>query len=238
MSPGFLSDERAIAAIIVAIPLVILAIVFVRPIDYTMSLIVFGAALVLFLFACLLDTADELQEVTDVADAPLIEVKTEIKEKTGQEAPRSHQDEHAEAHVPEVVKPTAEPSKLPIETIEGIGPVYGKLLRKAGYSTVADIIGVVAEQIAEICDVNIAQAERWIAMSRFAWLDKISEEDAEAIVFATGITDLGTLAEADAVEMQRKIDHALKSGHVRVPAGYAFTLEKIKNWISTAKKHA
>jgi predicted flap endonuclease-1-like 5' DNA nuclease len=203
-----------------------------------MSLIVFGAALALFLFACLLDTADDFQEVTEVADVPLAEVRPEVKKKTRQEAPLSREDEHAEVHVPEVVKPTAEPSKLPIETIEGIGPAYGKLLRKAGYSSVADIIAVVAEQIAEICDVNITQAERWIAMSRFAWLDNISEEDAEAIVFAAGITDLGTLAEADAVEIQRKIDHALKSGHVRVPAGYTFALEKIKNWISTAKKYA
>jgi predicted flap endonuclease-1-like 5' DNA nuclease len=238
MSPGFLSDRRAVAAIIVAIPLVIIAIVFVRPIDYTMSLIVFGAALILLLFACLLDTADEFQEAP-AATAPLsVEVKPQVKEKKKPKASRSRDDEHAEVHVPEVVKPTAEPSKLPIETIEGIGPVYGELLRKAGYPTVADMIAVDAEKVADICDVNTTQAERWIAMSRFAWLDEISEEDAEAIVFATDITDLETLASADAAEIQRKIERALKSGDVRVPAGYTFTLEKIKNWISAAKKYA
>jgi hypothetical protein len=38
-------------------------------------------------------------------------------------------------------------------------------------------------------------------MSRFAWLDEVSEEDAEAIVFATGITDLKTLGKASAEDI-------------------------------------
>jgi predicted flap endonuclease-1-like 5' DNA nuclease len=238
MSPGFLSDKRAIVAIILAIPLVIIAIVFVRPIDYNMSLIVFGAALALFLFACLLDTADEFHEVPEVAAPPLAAVEQHAKKKTKSKAPPKQIDDHAEVHIPEVVKPGVEPNKLPVETIEGIGLVYGKLLRKAGFPTVADMVVVDAEKVAKICDVSITQAERWIAMSRFAWLDEISEEDVEAIVFATGITDLEILAGAHAEEIHKKIKAALESGGVRVPAGYTFTLEKIKSWIASAKKYA
>jgi len=238
MSPGFLSDKRAVAAIIIAIPLAIVAIVFVRPIDFNLSMVVFGVSLVLFLFACLLDTADEFQDTSAIVGTTKDEKKPEAKEKTKAKAAPRPADEHAEVYVPEVVKATVEPSKLPIETIEGIGPVYGKLLRDAGFPTVADMVAVDAERIAEICDVNVHQAEKWIAMSRFAWLDEISEEDAEAIVFATGITDLEALASANADDVFAKVKRALADGDVRVPSGYVITLEKVRTWIDAARKLA
>jgi hypothetical protein len=217
MSPGFLSDKRAVLALIIAIPLTLIALLVIRPIDYNISLVVFGASLVLYLFACLLDTADEFVDAEDEEKGPVLV------------------DDHAESYVPEVEKPAARLTKMPVETIEGIGPVYGKLLREAGYPTVADLLAVEPERVAEICDVNPEQAERWIAMSRFAWLDSVSEEDAEAIVFATDIADLEALANADADDILRKIRRALDEGDVRVPAGYEFDIAKIRLWIEEAR---
>ncbi|MBN2230512.1 MAG: DUF4332 domain-containing protein [Candidatus Thorarchaeota archaeon] len=225
MSPGFLSDKRSVVAIIIAIPLAIISYVFVRPIDYTVSLMVFGVALVLFLFACLLDTADEFRSVQKSTPKPLVK---------GTPRP-TVVEEHEEEYVPAVERPAAAPSDLPVETIEGIGPVYGKLLREAGVETVADMLAVDSEKIAEICDVNVDQAERWLAMSRFAWLDAISEEDAEAIVFAGKIAELEELAAANADELYRKIQSAINEGDVRVPAGYTFSVVKIQKWIDEAK---
>lgn len=100
----------------------------------------------------------------------------------------------------------------------------------------ADLIVADTEKVAKVCDVNKEQAERWIAMSRFAWLDEVSEEDAEAIVFATGITDLKTLARASAEDIYDKIQVSLDEGDVRVPAGYKFSTEKIQTWIDAAKR--
>lgn len=145
-----MSDRRAVVALIIAIPLVLVAILVVRLYDYNLSLIIFGAALVLFLFTRLLDTADEFEEEPEVN--PTVE-------------PR---DEHEEMYVPEVEEPAARLSKMPVETIEGIGPVYGRLLRDAGYPTLADMLGAEVVRVAEICDVDTEQAERWIAMSRSA----------------------------------------------------------------------
>ena len=145
-------------------------------------------------------------------------------------------EKHVEEYVPEVEEPAVAISDLPIETIEGIGEIYGKLLRDAGIITVADLNSANATKVAEICDVNTEQAERWIAMSHFAWLDEISEEDAEAIVFATGMTTLKELSGADASDVLAKIEKSVKIGKVRVPEGYEFTLEKVKAWISAAKK--
>jgi len=137
--------------------------------------------------------------------------------------------------VPAVEKPAAPLSDLPIESIEGIGSVYGKELRAAGIPTVAEMIVADAEEVAKICDVNVEQAERWIAMSRFSWLDTVSEEDAEAIVFATGMDNLKSLSEASAEGLYQKITAALAEGDVRVPAGYKFSVEQIQKWIDEAK---
>jgi len=93
-----------------------------------------------------------------------------------------------------------------------------------------------ADKVVEVTDVNKEQAERWIAMSRFAWLDEVSEEDAEAIVFATGIKDLKTLANATAEDIYNKIMAALDEGDVRVPAGYKFSIAQIQTWIDAAKR--
>ena len=223
---GIFSDKRAVVAFIIAIPLAIIAYVFVKPIDYNLSLIVFGVALVLFLFGCLLDTADEFEK-------PVKPMRRPEEEKTPE--PAEPEEEHAELHVPAVEKPAAPLSDLPIETIEGIGSVYGKELRDAGIPTVAEMIVADSEEVAKICDVNVEQAERWIAMSRFSWLDTVSEEDAEAIVFATGMDDLKSLSEASAEGLYQKITDALAEGDVRVPAGYKFSVEQIQKWIDEAK---
>ncbi|MGY5879265.1 MAG: DUF4332 domain-containing protein [Candidatus Thorarchaeota archaeon] len=228
MSPGILSDKRAVVAFIIAIPLAIIAFVFVRPIDYNLSLIVFGGAIALFLFGCLLDTADEFEK----PEKPKAKPKEEKKPKPAESEPA---EEHAEMHVPAVEKPAAPLTDLPIESIEGIGPVYGAKLRDAGIPTVAEMLAADPENVAEVCDVGVEQAERWIAMSRFSWLDTISEEDAEAIVFATGMEDLKSLSEANADDLYKKITDALAEGDVRVPAGYKFSKEQIQGWIDEAK---
>lgn len=223
MSPGLLSDKRAVAAIIIGLILAVIAYVFIRPIDRTVSYVVYGVALILLVYACVMDISDEPGFGAEPKPKP------KVKEV-------SEPEEHAEEYVPEVEAPAAELTKLPIETIEGIGAVYGKELRAAGIVTVADLIEADAERVAKVTDVSNEHAERWIAMSRFAWLDEVSEEDAEAIVFATGITDLKTLAHANADDIYDKIQAALEEGDVRVPAGYRFTKEQIQTWIKAAKR--
>lgn len=222
-----LSDKRAVVAIIIGLILAVLAYVFIRPIDRTISYVVYAVALVFLVYACVMDIADDLEPRAKPTPKPRPAVK---------DVPEPER-EHAEEYTPEVEVPTAELADLPIETIEGIGEVYGKELRAAGISTVADLMKADANRVAETTDVNVEQAARWIAMSKFAWLHEISEEDAEAIVFATGITDLKTLANASARDIYSKIKNALDEGDVRVPAGYKFSIEQIQTWIDAAKRH-
>ncbi len=149
--------------------------------------------------------------------------------------PAKKADKHEEKHVPEVVQPKVELSQLPIETIEGIGETYGSMLRDAGIDSVQDLLGTRPERVAEICDVGSEVAGKWVAMGRFAWIDGISEEDAEAIVFATGITTLDDLAAADPEAILRKVKSALSSEEFRVPAGYTFDLKQVRGWVAAAK---
>ena len=144
----------------------------------------------------------------------------------------------SETYVPAVEEPRAHLSTLPIETIEGIGPKYGAMLRKKGIDTVAKLVGANAEDIDKICKVGLATANRWIAMSEFCWLDSISEEDAEAIVYAGGIMDLDELAEANPQELLDEIKNSVDLGHVLVPQGYEFTIEMVQSWIDEAKKQS
>lgn len=142
---------------------------------------------------------------------------------------------HEEAYVTEVEEPAAPVSQLPIETIEGIGSKFGKMLRDGGISTVAGLIVADPARIKELCGVTTRKAERWIAMSRFAWLDSVSEEDAEAIVLATSVRELKDLAKSDASDLLSRITKAVSEDKVEIPADYEFTLDKVKAWITEAK---
>ena len=122
MSPGFLSDKRAVVAIIIGAILAIVAYVFVRPIDRTISYVVFGVAAILFVYAWIMDVADEFEPAAKPKPKPKVKPVPEPEPA----------EEHAEEYVPDVEAPAAELSKLPIETIEGIGEVYGKELKAAG----------------------------------------------------------------------------------------------------------
>ncbi|MHA2002806.1 MAG: DUF4332 domain-containing protein [Candidatus Thorarchaeota archaeon] len=137
-------------------------------------------------------------------------------------------------YVPKVEEPEAKLQELPIETIEGIGSVYGGKLRKAGIATVEDLLTAGTIQVARICGVSQEIATRWQAMSRFCWLDGISEEDSEAIVHVD-IISYQDLANAEPDILLAKVIQAVADGTVEVPEGYVFTIDMVKTWIQAAK---
>lgn len=141
----------------------------------------------------------------------------------------------AEEYVPEVEVPEAKLVDLPIETIEGIGKTYGEKLRAAGISTVEDLLATGTIQVSNICSVSQEVAAKWQAMSRFCWLEGISEEDSEAIV-AVGITQYEELANSDPTELLSRVTNAVADGTVDVPEGYEFTYAMVEEWIASVKK--
>jgi predicted RecB family nuclease len=149
-------------------------------------------------------------------------------------AKTSKEEASTEEYVPKVEEPAAKLEELPIETIEGIGSVYGRKLRKAGIATVEDLLTAGTIQVARICDVSEEVACKWQAMSRFCWLDGISEEDSEAIV-QVGIKTYQDLINADPDNLLSLVNQAVADGIVDVPEGYEFTLDMVQTWIQAAK---
>jgi len=202
------------------------------------------SVLVVLIIVVLLGWGESLNEIVeDIMETVGPQVDEEPDEKKPKAKPKKKKaskpakrpDKHEEKHVPEVVQPKVELSQLPIETIEGIGETYGAMLRDEGIDSVQDLLGTRPERVAEICGVGSEIAGKWVAMGRFAWIDGISEEDAEAIVYATGIITLDDLAAADPEALLRKVKSALASEEFRVPAGYKFDLKKVRGWVDAAK---
>ncbi|MHA2040387.1 MAG: DUF4332 domain-containing protein [Candidatus Thorarchaeota archaeon] len=236
----FLEDVRFYGLVALSIILIAVAIV-VRTYDQTISLYVLAGSLVIIVFMSYLlygppATAPDSRKPRKKKEEAISKPKPE--EPKLKPAKAKQDEKHAEVHTPEVIQPKVSLTELPIETIEGIGEKYGALLRKKGIDSVDDLINADPVRIAEITDVATSVAKRWIAMSRFAWLDGVSEEDAEAIVFGTGIKTVKALARADPATMLEKIKAAVGTGDVRIPAGYEFTIEMAKTWVESARDAA
>jgi predicted flap endonuclease-1-like 5' DNA nuclease len=235
----FLEDVRFYGLVALSIILVAVAIV-VRAYDETISLYVLAGSIAIIAFMSYLlygppatapDSRKPRKKKTEDESKP----KPAEEPKPKPKPKPKPDDKHAERHTPEVVLPKVSLKELPIETIEGIGEKYGKMLRAKGIDSVDDLINADPVRIAEITDVGLSVSKRWIAMSRFAWLDDVSEEDAEAIVFATGIKTVKALARADPADLLDKIKKAVASGDVRIPAGYEFTIEMAEKWVESAR---
>jgi hypothetical protein len=210
MSSGIMSDKRIYAVIVIAI---LLPIVFVFWPGTDFERYILSAVIVVVLFALL------LLVYRDSSKQPKVVTKEDL----------------VETYVPGVEETDALLMELPVETIEGIGETYGTKLRAVGIENVQDLLESDAETIAKACDVSTSEAGQWIAMGRFAWLDGISEEDAEAIVLGTGITEVLDLSDEDPKDLYQRVMAAVEKGDVRIPAGYEFTIEKVRTWIEAAK---
>ena len=195
--------------------------------DTSISLVLGVLAVVLVYYALLTPAGKEARKRTTM--------KEEMKEKK-KPTQKKEAAPQVEEYVPEVEEPGANLRDLPIETIEGIGEIFGEKLRKTGIDSVQDLVNSTTDKVAEICDVEVTRARRWIAMGRFTRLDSVSEEDAEALVVAAGITELKSLADADAKDLLSKIQKAVDSGNVEVPSGYKFTLEMVEKWIHETRE--
>ncbi len=190
-------------------------------IDSNISVILGGLAIILVYYAL---SSPGRKEGTTPTEKPELLRRIQPEQVRDQE----------EQYTVKVEEPDAILQELPIETIEGIGHTYGFKLKSHGIHTVRDLVKSDPSKISEICDVDTERASRWISMGKFAGLESISEEDAEAIVIATTIDSIGKLANANANELMSIIQTAVSEGYVKVPGDYVFTMEKVQRWIDEA----
>lgn len=60
-------------------------------------------------------------------------------------------------------EPTASP---PVETLDGIGPVFARRLTGAGMGTVAALAAASPDRVAEAASVSAARARTWIELAQ------------------------------------------------------------------------
>ncbi len=79
-----------------------------------------------------------------------------------------------------------ENNRLPLTSIEGIGPARASILTNFGYETLADLATADPDKIREVLGQNISTVENWIAQAKIAL-----SKDEEALGKAKGVLDRG-----------------------------------------------
>ena len=67
---------------------------------------------------------------------------------------------------PPAFRSESAPSSPPVQTIDGIGPVFAERLTQAGLRTVADLASASPDRVAEAASVSTARARNWIELAQ------------------------------------------------------------------------
>jgi len=150
LSSRFLQGNRLYGLIVISLVLIAIA-AYIRTVDDSLGTSILAVAIAVLAFVSYLPYGFEGE---DAEPRKPKRKKPAVKQKVGPRLRSKVTDEDREVHTPEVVEPKVQLSELPIETIEGIGEVYGGDLRAAGIDSVQDLMGTTASRVAEIADVS------------------------------------------------------------------------------------
>jgi len=118
-----------------------------------------------------------------------------------------------------------------VEKIEGIGPISGDKLAKAGIRTLNDLRGMEADKVHESTGIATSRLISWQSMATLQQVDGIDSQFSEALV-KIGIVDLRSLAEANSHNIHEKIQILQDKGTINKIA----SIENISLWQERASK--
>ena len=113
---------------------------------------------------------------------------------------------------------------LPTGIIDGIGRNTSYQLANSDVDVLEDLAELSSSHLIEICDTDLATAERWIA-------------EAKAIILGAGIKSIVDLSVANAEEIYQRVSDASEEGIISFPDDYEFTIWVVKKWIESAIHH-
>ncbi len=122
---------------------------------------------------------------------------------------------------------------LPVEEIEGIGPVYGERLREAGIRTTARLCYEGADHVAKVAQVPVKTAEQWKAMVQLMKVKGVGPQYAEALARA-GVRDIDALKRRKADRIASQVTTYL-DGLGNNVLGTAVTTKRVEAWQEAAK---
>lgn len=145
------------------------------------------------------------------------------------------------ALVEETARPAPEPEPAPgptvagqpVESLEGIGPVFGEKLRGEGAATVEDLIAADADHLARRTGISANMLAKWQAMGRLQAVRGIGPQDGELLARA-GVTTLEELARWEPGPLAEKLN-AFQAGLDTSVEGNTITPVRTEAWIQGAR---
>lgn len=125
-----------------------------------------------------------------------------------------------------------------IETLEGIGPQTGNLLRGYGVATVGDYLRKLhspraREQAAKDLNILVKPLHDWASMSDLLRVEGIDHQYAE-LVHATGISTVVDLAHSNAEELTGEMETVNNAGKQLI-APTVPNADEVRDWIARAR---
>lgn len=126
---------------------------------------------------------------------------------------------------------------IPIEKIEGIGPVYGAKLREIGINTVEDLLARGAtrkgrEEIAQQTGISPSLILEWVNHADLFRIKGISEEYADLLEEA-GVDSVPELAQRNPENLYQRLAEVNQEKNLvrRLPS-----LDQVRDWVEQAKQ--
>ncbi len=125
-----------------------------------------------------------------------------------------------------------------IQTLEGIGPQTGDLLRGYGISTVGGLLRKLhtpasREQAAKDLNILVKPIHDWASMSDLLRVEGIDHQCAE-LAYMTGISTVLQLANSNAAELVAEMEVVNKAGKQTI-APTVPTIDEVNDWVTNAK---
>ena len=121
-----------------------------------------------------------------------------------------------------------------VEIVEGIGPVMGQRLSRAGIETLRDLRAASAGQVADAAQTSPAVAERWKVMADLMVLHEVDAQAAE-LLERSGVQSVEELASQDPDALHQKVRRVNTAGESRI-VPRTIAKEEAATWVEAAKR--
>ena len=170
------------------------------------------------------------------ADKPAKEKKSK-KEKPNKTAPAQVAEDDDTAIIDLDTPLNLDGSDYGIETLQGVGPQTGDLLRGYGIKTVGDYLRKMhspslREEAAKSLDILVQPLHNWASMADLLRIEGVDQQYAE-LLFSGDILTVGDLSHCDPDELTPRLEEVNSEGKQLI-APNAPDINQVNDWIARA----
>jgi predicted flap endonuclease-1-like 5' DNA nuclease len=164
--------------------------------------------------------------------------KQSKKETTNKTAPAQIADDDDDTAIIDLDTPlNLDGSDYGIETLQGVGPQTGDLLRGYGIKTVGDYLRKMhspslREEAAKSLDILVQPLHNWASMADLLRIEGVDQQYAE-LLFSADILTVSDLSHSDPDELTPRLEEANSDGKQLI-APNAPDINQVNDWIARA----